>query len=137
MSIACSAVAVIPACLASLVRRSLTLSCLRVCRPFVQQAACLPSGSRMCWHLFPPGGVRPHCCPVPGAGNPSLWFIPRRNNGSRRVVSKLAGQAVQPFPMTMVALRPGRGIAWKIAKPLVPQGGIQVHSSSPLVANCS
>ena len=98
MSIACSVVAVSPACRASFVMRSLTLSCRRVWSPLVQHAACLPYGSRMCWQRFPPGGVRPHCCPVPGAGNPSRWFMPNRNTGSRRVVSNLPGKQCSHSP---------------------------------------
>ena len=42
MSMACSVVAVRPACRASLVMRSLMRSCRRVCSPLVQHAACRP-----------------------------------------------------------------------------------------------
>ena len=58
MSIACSAVAVRPACRASFVMRSRIRSCLRVCRPLVQQAACLPYESRdVLASLSPRGGA--------------------------------------------------------------------------------
>ena len=42
ISMACSVAAVKPACRASLAIRSLMWSCLRVWRPLVQRAACLP-----------------------------------------------------------------------------------------------
>ena len=34
----------------------------------------------------------------------------------------LAGQAMEPLTVSMVAIRPGRGVAWQIAEPLVPDG---------------
>ena len=39
---------------------------------------------------------------------------------------KLAGQAMKPLPVSMVALRPGRGVTRQVAHPLVPQGCIQL-----------
>ena len=67
MSMACSVVAVRPACWPSLVIRSLMRSCLRVWNPLEQQAARRPYGPSICVHGLPPGGGSGHISvPCPG-----------------------------------------------------------------------
>ena len=39
--------------------------------------------------------------------------------------------------MSMKAVRPGRGVAWQIAEPLVPDGVIKLSPSAPQVTHCS
>ena len=68
--------------------------------PYAVMPVCVKTFGRMCWQRLPPGGVRPHCCPAPGAGNPNRWLRPSLKTGSRRVVSHLPGKqwSHSPWP---------------------------------------
>ena len=106
---ACSVVAVRPACRANLVNKSLMRSRRLVCSALVQQAACRPCGSSMCVHHLPPGGSLAA----------SLGRAQRRVAKSLAQTQKktlvqqggfpFAGQTVKPF--AMVTFRLGRVVS--------------------------
>ena len=121
MSMACSVVAVKPACRASLAMKVSDAVVPAGMEAFGATCGMPPIGVKNVGASLAPRGGAATLLPRARGRESQPLVQAKSENRVKESGLPLAGQAVEPLTVPMVAFRPGRCVTWKVADPLVSQ----------------